>query len=463
MLERAVRIHVFALEGFADLLEQIAIVGRVFFVSKNFCRFGENMRRVGENRRGELFVGHLAVAARITVEDERVAVEPFAVVVFAVLRPNQAIRAFFVDEINPPFGGGIGALQDAFVSVVLIETPWQMDACVRPAGGAEKVGVMVDARRDVRELAVRLLFIDDVLFEFRDEGGHVAVEDGGLREGEHVGRPSHAFVALRTVRSRAEHVAALVPLNAMQDALHQFVGRGDGADGGGGGEHDETTEVVERRRRGQPADFHIAISIIGMARRQRAFPAGPDDVPKLLRAAEIGAIDGAVRIQHFAEGDADGGAARGVCRQFAKADHVLRHVEDPDAFLWIRKCFGFQDLFTDNRFVRLAEKQGVFGAFRSGDDGGGRPVGGIETDVVPIGLFACAVVVETVVDFRTADRAVVVREPTAIRDDFRAVVDVDESLQAVFAAWNATACEHRAVPPAGGDFRRDGIVAFFQK
>ena len=249
----------------------------------------------------------------------------------------------------------------------------------------------------------------------------------------------------------------------MQDALHQFVGGCDGADGGGGGEHDETTEIVERRRCGQARDFNVAVSIIGMAWRQRAFSARPDDVPKLLCAAEIGAIDGAVWIQHFAKGDADGGATRCVRRQFAEADHVLCHIEDPNAFFWIRKCLRFQNLLADDRFVRLTEQQGVFGAFRGSDDGGVHPFGGIESDVVPIGLFACPVVVKTVVDFCTANRAVVVRKPRGVRDDFRTIGDVDTGFQAVFAARDTAACEHRAVPPAGGDFCGDNVVAFLQK
>ena len=206
------------------------------------------------------------MAARIAVEDERVAVEPFAVVVLAMLCPNQAVRALRMDEIDPLFRGGIVALQDACISIVLIDSPRQMDACVRPAGSTEEIGLVVDAWRDVRELPVRFLLIDDILFEFRDKGCHVAVENGGLGEGEHVGRPSHAFITLRAVCSRAEHVAALVPLDAMEQVLHKLVGRCDGADGWSGGEHDKTAEIVECRRRGQATDFDIAISIIGMAR-----------------------------------------------------------------------------------------------------------------------------------------------------------------------------------------------------
>src|SRR5205085_7653406 len=108
------------------------------------------------------FFGHLAALTREAFVDQRVRVEPVAVVVAALLLPQQ-VGVILVDELDPAPRRIVAFHEHALITIMLPDAPRHDDAGIAPARYAGEANVFAErVRREVGEATVRALRVAHV-------------------------------------------------------------------------------------------------------------------------------------------------------------------------------------------------------------------------------------------------------------------------------------------------------------
>ena len=182
------------------------------------------------------------------------------------------------------------------VGVVLVHPPGNNRAGVAPGGhaGEHLVGIG-HVGRDVGIPPVIGLRVANVLDPLREEGRHVHVEDGRLRESLDIAHPPFTLGALGAIGRGAHQVRPLGPDDVLHQPGEERVGTLEQAGVGRRGVEHASQDRVLRRARRQPAELHVAETVIGEVRLEDFFaPAAERVLVDLGRAAEIGRVERAV-------------------------------------------------------------------------------------------------------------------------------------------------------------------------
>jgi hypothetical protein len=174
-------------------------------------------------------------------------------------------------------------------------------------------------------------------------GLHIKIVSGGRHEEFRVAGPTQTFIALRAVGRDFKIVAPLAPDDVAEELVHQRAGTGEGAGPGHIGMHDDARHRVQRGGRRQSPHFNVTEAMEGETRFIDHRAIGAENIKvRRVRAAQVGRVDRAVGIEHFAvpHGDAVAGVAADI--QPDPADHVLAEIESVAAGLWHGEIGGRQ-------------------------------------------------------------------------------------------------------------------------
>ena len=186
-----------------------------------------------------------------------------------------------------------------------------------------------DRRRGVGKRPVRSLRIGD---ERRQPALHerrgLIVVQRRAHEKLRVARPAEPLVALRAIGGGLEVVALLPPDDVVKKLVHPRIGAAEFARAVQGVVHDDARDGGHARGLGQSVDLHVAKTMHRTPRLERFLPAAaqPEHIGGR-RAAEIGRIQRAVGIQHFAVAHNESLARGAADFQPRPADHVLAEIK----------------------------------------------------------------------------------------------------------------------------------------
>ncbi len=184
-----------------------------------------------------------------------------------------------------------------------------------------------DTRCDVGKGAIAGLRVVDVDQPLGEERRDIHRVRRGRDEDLRVAHPAEALVALRAVGGHAEVVATLAPQDVGEQAVQARIGAFPGADAARVAAEDHASDSVQRRLRRQAGQLDVAEAVEGERRLPDLDPgARADVVIGVARAAHVGHVDRAIRVQHLGEAHLQLRARGGGDLQPDEADQVLAEV-----------------------------------------------------------------------------------------------------------------------------------------
>ncbi len=341
-------------------------------------------------------------------------------------------------------------LNRAQVAIITVAIP--RDQRIGDGPWRRSVRLPPQMRAGIGHKALGALRIRDHAQEVLVVGGHVEIEDAGLRREVRVAHPAHALVTLRAIRRDAHVVAADGPQRDVANLVVEFVSALEMACAAQVRVRHLRLDLFRRQFTRIAANFRVAEPVLRETRRIGLGAAALEHVPvRDARRPQVFHVEPPVGIQQFRVAHDDLGPGRAFHLEFHPACQVLPEIDDHRAVVQRREF---------HRFDRVDDADGRHNLaahlLRRRFQGYDRfPARVVVTRRVPAGFFEpriiCFAVIQALLDNRPGRPA-----PGRVGNNLLdlAVRIVDAQLQPPGA---------RALPPAVAEHEARDVVSLLQQ